>query len=147
MTSEPYDHEVPVFAVLGHPNEGKSSVVSTLIEDDQIPISQVPGETSRSRSYTVKIDGRPIIRFVDTPGFQVPRQTLAWLREHPGPDCLDRFISDHRTDPFFSDECELLSPVAKGRASSMWWTGPGRCGRMTWPRWRSCASRAGPGWR
>ena len=114
MTSETQDIKVPVFAVLGHPNEGKSSVVSTLTEDDQIPISQVPGETSRSTSYTVKIDGRPIIRFVDTPGFQVPRQTLSWLRENPGPDNLERFISTHKTDPFFSDECELLAPVARG---------------------------------
>ncbi len=109
------DHQkIPVFAVLGHPNEGKSSVVSTLTEDDQIPVSQVPGETSLSREYTVMIDKNPIISFVDTPGFQVPRQTLAWFRENPGPDSLNRFIETHRTDPFFSDECELLGPVAAG---------------------------------
>ena len=63
---------VPEFAVLGHPNEGKSSVVSTLTEDDRIGISSVPGETTVSRAYTVKIDSREIIRFVDTPGFQMP---------------------------------------------------------------------------
>lgn len=38
---------IPVFAVIGHPNEGKSSVVATLVENDRIRISPVPGETDR----------------------------------------------------------------------------------------------------
>ncbi|PIE61208.1 MAG: hypothetical protein CSA29_04485 [Desulfobacterales bacterium] len=113
MTQTP-DLAVPEFAVLGHPNEGKSSVVSTLTEDDRIGISSVPGETKVSRAYTVNIDHREIIRFVDTPGFQMPRQTLAWFKAHPGADLIDRFIAAHAQDPFFADECELLTPLAKG---------------------------------
>ena len=107
---------VPEFAVLGHPNEGKSSVVSTLTEDDQIRVSPFPGETTVCRTYTVRMDGRDIIRFVDTPGFQVPRQTLAWFKAYQGDAgrILDRFIQAHASDPFFADECELLAPVAKG---------------------------------
>ena len=107
---------VPEFAVLGHPNEGKSAVVSTLTEDDQVRVSPVPGETTVCRTYTVKIDGREIIRFVDTPGFQVPRQTLAWFTAYQGDAglMLDRFIHTHRSDPFFADECELFTPVARG---------------------------------
>ncbi len=107
---------VPEFAVLGHPNEGKSSVVSTLTEDDQIRVSPVPGETRVARTYTVKIDGKKIIRFVDTPGFQVPRQTLAWFRKYTGDPqkILDRFIQTFSRDPFFADECELMAPVARG---------------------------------
>ncbi|HCY84224.1 MAG TPA: DUF3482 domain-containing protein, partial [Desulfobacteraceae bacterium] len=108
------DASVPEFAVLGHPNEGKSSVVSTLTEDDNIRVSQVPGETTVSRAYTVKIDSREIIRFVDTPGFQAPRQTLAWFRENAGAGIVDRFLAQFKTDPFFADECELLTPVARG---------------------------------
>ena len=107
---------IPEFAVLGHPNEGKSSVVSTLTEDDRIKVSVIPGETTVSRRYTVKIDGREIVRFVDTPGFQVPQQTLAWFRTFAGDTAkiVDRFIEAHKNDPFFADECELLDPVAKG---------------------------------
>jgi hypothetical protein len=107
---------IPEFAVLGHPNEGKSSVVSTLTEDDQIRVSQVPGETIVSRTYTVEIDKEKIIRFVDTPGFQAPRQTLAWFRKYGGdPEkILDQFIETFRNDPFFADECELMGPVARG---------------------------------
>ncbi len=107
---------IPEFAVLGHPNEGKSSVVSTLTEDDQIRVSQIPGETTTSKQYTVKIDGQEIIRFVDTPGFQVPRQTLDWFKAYDNdPDSIiDQFIETHKDDSFFADECELLGPVANG---------------------------------
>ena len=107
---------IPEFAVLGHPNEGKSSVVSTLTEDDQIKVSPIPGETSMSGNYTVTIDGKEIIRFVDTPGFQVPRQTLAWFKAFDGDQAkiVDRFIDTFKKDPFFADECELLGPVARG---------------------------------
>lgn len=105
---------LPEFAVLGHPNEGKSSVVSTLTEDDRILVSPVPGETRVSKSYSVTMDDKEIIRFIDTPGFQAPRQTLAWFRKNPGPDMVDRFIAEHENNPFFADECELLTPVANG---------------------------------
>ena len=107
---------IPEFAVVGHPNEGKSSVVSTLTEDDQIRVSRIPGETVVCRTYTVKIGGKEIIRFVDTPGFQVPRQTLAWFSAYTGdPETIvGEFVKAHQQDPFFKDECELLGPVARG---------------------------------
>ncbi len=107
---------IPEFAVIGHPNEGKSSVVSTLTEDDQIRVSPVPGETTVSRTYTVEIDNEKIIRFVDTPGFQAPRQTLAWFKAYEGdPETiLEQFIETFHRDPFFADECELMAPIARG---------------------------------
>ena len=107
---------VPEFAVVGHPNEGKSSVVSTLTEDDRVKISPVPGETRVSGAYTVEIQGEEIIRFVDTPGFQVPRQTLAWFKAYEGPmdKLLPTFLNTFQADPFYGDECELLAPVARG---------------------------------
>lgn len=107
---------IPEFAVLGHPNEGKSSVVSTLTEDDQIKVSRIPGETTVARQYTVAIDGDRLIRFVDTPGFQVPQQTLAWFQAYEGPpEQVTRcFIDAHKEDPFYADECELLHPLVRG---------------------------------
>ena len=107
---------VPTFAVLGHPNEGKSSVVSTLTEDDSVRISPFPGETQTCRYYPVRIDDREIIRFVDTPGFQQPRKTLAWLSAFNGPpgDMAAAFIVAHRDTPDFAHEVELFSPLAQG---------------------------------
>jgi GTPase Era involved in 16S rRNA processing len=109
-------NKIPAFAILGHPNEGKSSVVSTLAEDDSVRISPIPGETKKSGVYPVEIDGREVIRFIDTPGFQNPRQTLDWFRSFKGPDhmILKEFLAAHQSSPEFSDECELLSPLADG---------------------------------
>ncbi len=102
------------FAIVGHPNEGKSSVVSTLAEDDSVRITPVPGETVVCRTFPVVIDGEEIVRFVDTPGFQSPLATLAWLQEHEGPEVLEAFITAHRDDTRFSGECELFTPLAAG---------------------------------
>jgi hypothetical protein len=108
--------DIPVFAVLGHPNEGKSSVVATLVENDRIRISPVPGETVRAQEYPVIIDGEPCISFVDTPGFQNPVRTLDWMREHPMPeaDMVAAFLSEHAHDPDLRHEIELLTPLMEG---------------------------------
>ena len=110
------EKNVPEFAIVGHPNEGKSSVLSTLSEDDSVRVSPMPGETTECRVFPVSIDGREIIRFIDTPGFQNPRQTLAWMRAYEGDDKLiiSEFIRTHKDDPAFHDDCALLSPLAQG---------------------------------
>ena len=107
---------VPEFAIIGHPNEGKSSVLSTLAEDDSVRVSPIPGETVTCQAFPVRIDGREIVRFIDTPGFQNPRQTLQWLQGYHGPEerMLESFLAAHRNDPAFRDDCELLRPVAAG---------------------------------
>ncbi|RUM40113.1 MAG: DUF3482 domain-containing protein [Desulfobulbus sp.] len=107
---------VPEFAIVGHPNEGKSSVLSTLSEDDSVRVSPTPGETTECRVFPVKIDGREIVRFIDTPGFQNPRQTLAWMRNYTGDDkiLLTEFIRSHSDDPAFHDDCVLLKPLEQG---------------------------------
>lgn len=107
---------VPEFAIVGHPNEGKSSVLSTLSEDDSVRVSPVPGETTECRTFPVTIDGHEIIRFIDTPGFQNPRRTLAWMRAYEGDEkeMVTEFIRTHSADPAFHDDCALLQPIDKG---------------------------------
>lgn len=112
----PNNVPVPEFAIVGHPNEGKSSVVSTLSEDDSVRVSPVPGETTECRVFPVLIDGREVIRFIDTPGFQNPRKTLAWMRAYQGNDreMLTEFIRIHSKDPAMHDDCALLAPLSSG---------------------------------
>jgi hypothetical protein len=107
---------IPEFAIIGHPNEGKSSVLSTLAEDDSVRVSAIPGETVVCQTFPVRIDGREVLRFIDTPGFQNPRQTLEWLQNFPGPEeeMLSAFIAAHKDNPAFHDDCELLGPVGAG---------------------------------
>ena len=106
---------VPVFAILGHPNAGKSSVVATLTENDRIEIDQRAGTTTRSDRYPVVVDDETVIEFIDTPGFQNPSDILEWFQAHPRePDLARAFVASHRHDPLFSHDCALLEPVAAG---------------------------------
>jgi len=110
---------IPTFAVVGHPNKGKSSIVATLAEDERIAIAPTPGTTRNAHRYTLSVDGEPQYVLVDTPGFQRARAVLDWLEarartadERPG--LVARFVEEHRDDPRFHDECELLGPIVAG---------------------------------
>ena len=107
---------VPEFAIVGHPNEGKSAVVSTLAEDDRVRVTPYPGETIVCQTFPVLIDGKEIIRFTDTPGFQTPKKVLAWMKEYQGSDerILRVFRETHSGDPTFKDDCELFKPISEG---------------------------------
>ncbi len=109
----------PVFAVVGHPNKGKSSVVATLSQNDRIAIALEPGTTRDRQAYPLAVDGEVLYTLVDTPGFQRPRRVLQWLEAHSltasdRPDTVAAFVHQHRDDPRFHDECELLAPLLEG---------------------------------
>jgi GTPase Era involved in 16S rRNA processing len=110
------EQKIPEFAVVGHPNEGKSSVLSTLAEDDSVRISPMPGETRECQTFPVSIDDKEIIRFTDTPGFQNPRETLKWMQDYQGGDesLIEAFVAAHKGNPDFHDECKLLQPLLRG---------------------------------
>ena len=104
------------FAIVGHPNEGKSSVLSTLAEDDSVRISATPGETLVCQKFPVIIDGREIIRFVDTPGFQHPREILHQLQslQNETDDIITGFREKNADMPEFRQDIELLLPLTEG---------------------------------
>lgn len=105
-------------AIIGHPNEGKSSVLSTLAEDDSVRISPYPGETTVCRSFPVMIDNHEIIRFVDTPGFQNPAKILAKLKTLNGSseDRLLELLDYCRSIDELAEDFELLKPISRGAA-------------------------------
>ncbi len=107
---------VPEFAIVGHPNEGKSSVLSTLAEDDSVRVSPTPGETVVCQSFPVVIDGREIIRFVDTPGFQHPREILHQLQglQAETGNIISAFREKNADNPEFRQDMELLLPLTQG---------------------------------
>ena len=109
----------PKFAVVGHPNKGKSSIVSTLCEDDTVQISPTPGTTTRVRAFPMTVDGELLYTLIDTPGFQRARRALAWLdaQGRPAserPQLIREFIDTHQDDDQFHDEVEILRPIADG---------------------------------
>lgn len=110
---------IPTFAVVGHPNKGKSSIVATLAEDERILIGPTPGTTRSAHRHTFSIDDQPQYVLVDTPGFQRPRAVLDWLETRSGSasdrqQLVARFVEEHGEDPRFHDECELLRPIIDG---------------------------------
>lgn len=111
--------DAPVFAVVGHPNKGKSSVVATLSQNDAIAIALEPGTTRKRQNYPLSVDGQVLYTLVDTPGFQRPRRVLEWLEAHSvsvsdRAETVQAFITQFRDDPRFADECELLGPLTEG---------------------------------
>ena len=72
---------VPVFVVVGNVNQGKSSIVAALVENETVPIDSYPGTTVQSGTYVFRSGERELFHIVDTPGFQEPRRVLAWLQE------------------------------------------------------------------
>lgn len=106
---------IPEIAIIGHPNEGKSSVLSTLAEDDSVRISPLPGETTECRTFPVTVDGHELIRFTDTPGFQNPSRVLSELKKRGSGDAaLYSFMDFAQTVPELHDDRELLIPVQRG---------------------------------
>lgn len=110
---------LPRFAVVGHPNKGKSSIVATLTQNATVAIAMEPGTTRDSHRYVLRVDDEAIYALIDTPGFQRPRQTLAWLQAHSAsasdrPDTVRAFITQFRDDARFHDECALLAPILDG---------------------------------
>ena len=112
----------PKFVVVGHPNKGKSSIVSTLTLNDTIAISNTPGTTKLSRNFFLQKGDRVYYELIDTPGFQRPRKLLKWLKEHGDvgaikrPKLIEKFLKEHCLDDEFKDECELLKPIMQGGA-------------------------------
>jgi hypothetical protein len=104
----------PTFATVGAVNHGKSSVVATLAENDQVRISPRPGETAECQRFALG----DLFVFFDTPGFQNAFEALPELA--PAAKQLEPlqvfrdFIARHQHDPEFAAECRLFSPIVDG---------------------------------
>lgn len=110
----------PKFVVVGHPNKGKSSIVSTLTLDDSVTIGNRPGTTTKSRSFKLKDGAQTLYELIDTPGFQRPKKLLQWLRAQGDlsaqnrPKLLQRFVAKECAGELFKDECEIVRPILRG---------------------------------
>jgi len=113
----------PFFAVVGHPNKGKSSLVATLAHDDSVAIGAQPGTTRRADAFPMRLDGELLYTLVDTPGFQRARRVLHWLQERAdakGASAAERaaLVAEFAATPGhaeqYPDEVALLTPIVQG---------------------------------
>ncbi len=113
------NQDLPTFVVVGNVNQGKSSIVATLIENGAVPIDSYPGTTRTSGQYAFQVGGRDLFRITDTPGFQEAREALAWMQERSS-SAADRaqtvraFVEAHDGTDEFVDEVRLLRPIVEG---------------------------------
>ncbi|CAA6807222.1 MAG: Probable integral membrane protein NMA1898 [uncultured Sulfurovum sp.] len=114
------ENDYPKFAVVGHPNKGKSSIVASLALDASIQIGNTPGTTQVKRGFPLKVDDKIVYELFDTPGFQRARRVYSWLEEHgdvPADQRIDvvkQFVFEHKDSNKFKDEVELLEPILAG---------------------------------
>lgn len=114
---------LPRFAIVGHPNKGKSSIVAALTQQSQVAISELSGTTTQSQAFELRIHGDALYSLTDTPGFQRPRQMLEWLQQQ-NPNAAERLTTiEHFITTYtpvaaqsgrFKDEIELLKPILAG---------------------------------
>ncbi|MEM7194784.1 MAG: GTPase/DUF3482 domain-containing protein [Pseudomonadota bacterium] len=119
LPSNPAADEIPTFAIVGHPNKGKSSLVATLAHDSDVQISAQSGTTEFNQTFPMSVDGEVLYQLTDTPGFQRARQVWDWLQKNSS-SVADRaqtvrnFVEQHRDNTLFTAECELLRPLTEG---------------------------------
>ena len=69
-------------AIVGIPNEGKSSFVSTLAYNDGISVSSNSGETTLSSKHSLKIKSEVVYELYDTPGFDDDEGVLNYINDN-----------------------------------------------------------------
>ena len=107
--------------MVGRVNEGKSSIIATLTENDGIEVSPDPGTTKLCQRYIMERAGQRLFDVVDTPGFQEPEATLSWLQARDSlagaayrPGLVQEFVETFKGGDRFEDECYLLEPILDG---------------------------------
>ncbi|MGD9159575.1 MAG: GTPase/DUF3482 domain-containing protein [Desulfobacteraceae bacterium] len=111
--------DIPTFAVIGRVNKGKSSIVSSLAEDETVVIDSGAGTTLVCQEFPIKVDGQTIIILIDTPGFQQAPRALSWMKERETSaanrrDVVLDFFNHFKDTDDFVDECRLLKPILNG---------------------------------
>ncbi|MEA2083202.1 MAG: GTPase/DUF3482 domain-containing protein [Thermodesulfobacteriota bacterium] len=108
--------DLPVFAFVGHPNVGKTSVLATLAECDTAEIDRIPGTTKVNIRYPLEIDGETLIQLVDTPGFDHHQDMLEWFENNYNQysNAAQAFIEEHRDLPQYDHDCKIMKIIAEG---------------------------------
>ena len=124
MEENKANQDIPTFVVVGKVNMGKTSVLATLLEQDDnaiMRVSSTPGETTRCHEHALKQGDNELVRFIDTPGFSravdAMREILKFHGEHagsPGKVAIQHFITHHKGTGEFADEIILLEPLLRG---------------------------------
>ena len=98
-------------AIVGRPNDGKSSIFANFLGDDNVAVSPIPGETKRIAPREINL-GEVSIEVVDTPGLQHPETVFFKFREYAqaGRNPAAAFIEEF-SDPRFAHDVEIMKAL------------------------------------
>lgn len=102
-----------MLAVVGHTNAGKTSLLRTLVRRKNFgEVSDRPGTTRHAEAIDLLLDGRPALRFVDTPGLEDPTGLLAELHalglQRPPPERIRAFLDSPGAQAAYEQEAKVL---------------------------------------
>jgi len=107
-------YKAPRIAFIGKPNNGKSSIISTLTMDDRIKVAPQAGTTKQVNEYIYKDkNNNTIAIFYDTPGFEHPRKIYEFLQNHTIVDAINHFQKEK-----FKKDVEILKAINNSDALS-----------------------------
>lgn len=115
------NEQLPTLVIVGRVNRGKSSILSTLAEDDSVVISPEPGTTREIHRFPLRVDGEALFQMVDTPGFEDAPRALRFLKEREQSaatrrEVVELFVKHFEGREGFEQECKLLQPILAGGA-------------------------------
>jgi len=106
------------FAIIGKPNNGKSTIISALTFDDRIEIADEIGTTKKSEKYSYKYNGQEVCTYFDTPGFEKANFIWNYIKEQKKSipstiQILENFIKEYRDDASHAKDREILDAITK----------------------------------
>ncbi|ALM87207.1 GTPase SAR1 [Bordetella sp. N] len=105
-------------ALVGHTNTGKTSLLRTLTRDAGFgDVADAPGTTRRVQGAQLRLDGRPVLAWYDTPGMEDSVALLDYVERLAGTERLDgparirRFLDAPEAQGRFEQEARVLTKM------------------------------------
>ena len=111
-------NEKATFAVIGKPNNGKSSIISALTFDDRIEIADEIGTTKKSTKYSYKYNDEDVCSYFDTPGFENAEHIWSYIEKQKETvssinQILENYIKEYRNDSSTIKDREILKAIVQ----------------------------------
>jgi predicted GTPase len=111
-------NEKATFSIIGKPNNGKSTIISTLTFDDRIEIADEIGTTKKSTKYSYRYNEQEVCTYFDTPGFEDAENIYLYIKKQKElvpsiNQILENFIKEYSDDYSTAKDREILKAIVQ----------------------------------